>query len=167
MPPFAGEPPHWQHHTAIVSEPAVKLASIDVAPTAGTANGHVLVLLHGYPSASYAWRHVVQPFADLGYRVVAPDYRGAGDSNKPNTGYDKVTMAKDVHSLFRDHLGVKKAIVVGYDIGMMVAVSLALQFPGSVEGLVGFDPFFFLPSLKYPSDLRLPSQKPLVPGTKA
>jgi pimeloyl-ACP methyl ester carboxylesterase len=78
-----------------------------------------------------------------------------------------VTTAKDVHSLFRDHLGVEKAIVVGYDIGMMVAVSLALQFPGSVEGLVGFGPFFFLPSFKYPSDLRLTLAEAPVPGTKA
>jgi pimeloyl-ACP methyl ester carboxylesterase len=78
----------------------------------------------------------MQPLADLGYNVIAVDYRGAGDSNHPSAGYDKMTMAKDIHSLYHDKLGIDKAIVLGTDIGSMVAVSLALQFEDDVLALV-------------------------------
>ncbi|GAA5848341.1 hypothetical protein JCM8547_004483 [Rhodosporidiobolus lusitaniae] len=138
MPPFAGEPSHWQHHTALVAN-GVKLHYVDVPPSPSTSNGHTLVLLHGYPETWFCWRHVIQPFADLGYRVLAVDYRGAGDSNKPAGGYDKMTMARDVRTLYKEKLGIKKAVVVGYDIGMMVVVSLGLQFPEDVEALVVFE----------------------------
>jgi pimeloyl-ACP methyl ester carboxylesterase len=42
-----------------------------------------LVLLHGYPQTSWQWRHILEPLAEAGYRVIAPDYRGAGRSSRP------------------------------------------------------------------------------------
>ena len=75
---------------------------------------------------------MMQPLADLGYNVIAVDYRGAGDSNHPADGYDKITMAKDIHTLYHDKLKIDKAIIFGTDIGSMVAVSLALQFEEDV-----------------------------------
>jgi pimeloyl-ACP methyl ester carboxylesterase len=78
----------------------------------------------------------MQPLADSGYDVIAVDYRGAGDSNHPAGGYDKMTMAKDVHTLYHDKLQIDKAIVLGTDIGSMVAVSLALQFEEDVLALI-------------------------------
>ncbi|GAA5885255.1 hypothetical protein JCM6882_009542 [Rhodosporidiobolus microsporus] len=137
MPPFAGEPSHWTHHTTHVA-PGVKLHYVDVPP-AGKPNGHTLVLIHGYPETWYSWRHVIQPFADLGYRVVAPDYRGAGDSNRPNGGYDKFTMARDIHMLYKEKLGIEKAVLVGYDVGFQVVVPLLAQFPEDVEAAVVFE----------------------------
>ncbi|GAA6004612.1 hypothetical protein JCM10207_000955 [Rhodosporidiobolus poonsookiae] len=136
MPPFAGEPSHWTHHTAEVA-PGVSLHYVDVHPT--SPNGKTLVLIHGYPETWYCWRHVMQPLADAGYRIVAVDYRGAGDSSKPRGGFDKWTMAKDVRTLFKEKLGVDKAIVFGYDIGMMVAVAMGMQFPDDLDGLVLFE----------------------------
>ncbi|GAA5822917.1 hypothetical protein JCM11251_004423 [Rhodosporidiobolus azoricus] len=140
MPPFAGEPSSWEHHTTFVSD-GVKLHYVDVPPSGGKdkGNGHTLVLIHGYPETWYSWRHVIQPFADLGYRVIVPDYRGAGDSNKPNGGYDKMTMAQDIHTLYTEKLGIEKAVVVGYDVGFQVAVPLLLQFPEAVEAAVVFE----------------------------
>ena len=49
--------------------------------------------MHGYPQTWWSWRHVVGPLAAAGFRVIAPDYRGAGHSSKPPHGYDKRTMA--------------------------------------------------------------------------
>lgn len=138
------EPSHWIHHKVEVA-PSVVLHYTDIRPSAPI--GHTLVLIHGYPETSYCWRKVAQRFADQGYRVILPDYRGAGGSNKPRDGYDKMTMGRDIYTLFRQHLGVEKAIAVGYDVGMQVAVSLAVQFEESLEGLVVFGEFpSFTPS---------------------
>lgn len=57
---------------------------------------------------------------------IVPDLRGAGASSKPEGGYDKKTMARDIHALLRS-LGVEKASIVGHDIGLMVAYAYAAQ----------------------------------------
>jgi pimeloyl-ACP methyl ester carboxylesterase len=54
----------------------------------------IMVLVHGYPETWWEWRHVMPIFASAGYRVIAVDYRGAGNSSKPASGYDKRTMAQ-------------------------------------------------------------------------
>jgi alpha/beta hydrolase fold len=64
----------------------------------------IVVLLHGFPQTWREWRQVMPALAKAGYRVVAPDYRGAGDSSRPAGGYDKRTMAIDIHQLFRDEV---------------------------------------------------------------
>lgn len=56
------------------------------------------------------------PLAEAGYRVIAPDYRGAGASSKTVTGYAKTQMAADLKDLVQNHLGIKEKIhVVGHD----------------------------------------------------
>jgi pimeloyl-ACP methyl ester carboxylesterase len=93
----------------------------DDAPSKGT-----ILLIHGFPETSHQFRHVMGPLSDAGYHVVAPDYRGAGYSSRPRFGYDKVTMAADLHALLTEHLGVtKKVHVVGHDIGGMIASTYA------------------------------------------
>lgn len=88
-----------------------------------------VLLLHGAPQTRYAWRHVLAPLAEAGYRVIAPDYRGAGDSNKPRDGYDKWTMAGDIHHLVHTILGVEGPVsVVGHDLGSMLALGYALRY---------------------------------------
>ena len=104
--------------------------------TAGTGP-RTMVLLHGYPETWYEWRHVLRPFAAAGWRVIAPDYRGAGGSSKPTDGYDKRTMAADVRHLLTDHLGVSGPVtMVGHDIGMMVAYAYAAEYADAVDRLV-------------------------------
>ena len=57
-------------------------------------------------------------FASAGHRVMAVEYRGAGNSSKPASGYDKRTMAQDIHKLLVEHLAVSAPVVlVGHDIG--------------------------------------------------
>ena len=81
-----------------------------------------VVLLHGAPQTRYEWRKVMMPLAAAGYRVVMPDYRGAGASDKPRDGYDKWTMAGDIHTLVRDILNVTEPVsLVGHDLGSTLA----------------------------------------------
>lgn len=81
------------------------------------------------------YRHVLTALASHHLYVVAPDYRGAGKSECTESGYDKWTMGADIHSLYKDVLGKSKAIIVGIDIGSMVATALALRFREDVIGL--------------------------------
>jgi predicted alpha/beta-fold hydrolase len=64
--------------------------------TAG--RGPVVVLLHGYAQNSHMWRPLIVELAKS-HTVIAPDLRGFGASAKPASGYDKKTMAQDVHAL--------------------------------------------------------------------
>jgi len=72
------------------------------------------------------WRPLIAELAKT-HTVIAPDLRGFGDSSKPAGGYDKKTMAQDVHALAAS-LGHKRVAVVGHDIGLMVAYAYAAQF---------------------------------------
>jgi pimeloyl-ACP methyl ester carboxylesterase len=66
------------------------------------------------------------------HTVIAPDRRGFGESAKPEGGYDKKTMAQDIHALAAS-LGHKHVGVVGHDIGLMVAYAYAAQYPTEVD----------------------------------
>lgn len=98
-------------------------------------SGEPLVLLHGYPQNWYMWRHVLPAFADR-YTVIAPDLRGAGGSSAPQQGYDKRTLAADIHGLL-GQLDLDGAVrVVGHDIGTMVGYAYAAAYPTTVTRLV-------------------------------
>ncbi|EMC93494.1 hypothetical protein BAUCODRAFT_243721 [Baudoinia panamericana UAMH 10762] len=103
----------------------------DPAKSKGT-----ILLIHGFPQTSYQFRRVITPISDAGYHVVVPDYRGAGESSKPWTGYTKDIMARDLYRLVTDHLSIKDPIhVVGHDIGGMVAHAYAVLFPDSTASV--------------------------------
>ena len=107
--------------------------------TAGSGNRSV-VLLHGFPQTWAEWRHVIQPLARAGFRVIAPDYRGAGHSSRPLSGYDKRTMATDIRHLVREVLCVTgRVALVGHDIGLMVAYAYAEIFRDEVSHLAVID----------------------------
>jgi pimeloyl-ACP methyl ester carboxylesterase len=72
------------------------------------------------------------------FTVIAPDLRGVGESDKPAGGYDKKTMATDIHELVKS-LGYKNINLVGHDIGLMVAYAYTAQFPGEVKKLALLD----------------------------
>lgn len=95
--------------------------------------GPAMVLLHGWPQTSYSWRKVMSPLAQR-YRVVAPDLRGMGDSDKPMTGYDMRTVAADIRQLAAE-LGLERPYLVGADWGGLVARRYALDWPGEASRL--------------------------------
>ncbi|MDP4086908.1 MAG: alpha/beta hydrolase [Bacillota bacterium] len=104
--------------------------------------GAPVLLLHGWPGFWYDWRHVIEPlsqFAD----VIAPDFRGFGDSEKPDVspldGYTPEHLGKDIINLL-DEMNLKKVIVVAHDIGATIAQFIAKKFPEYVENLVLLNP---------------------------
>lgn len=101
--------------------------------------GEPVLLLHGYAQNSHMWRPLIAELAKS-HTVVAPDLRGFGQSSKPQNGYDKKTMARDVHAL-ASSLGIRRASVVGHDIGLMVAYAYAAQYPNEVDRIVLMDAF--------------------------
>jgi pimeloyl-ACP methyl ester carboxylesterase len=92
-----------------------------------------LVLIHGFGDTSHMWIPLFDEFGK-DYTIIAPDMRGLGDSSRPETGYDKKTLAVDIHELVKS-LGYKQIYLVGHDIGLMVAYAYAAQFPSEVEKL--------------------------------
>jgi len=90
--------------------------------------GPPLVLLHGWPQTSYAWRKVMPLLADR-YRVIAPDLRGMGQTDKPVNGYDMRTVATDIRALLAA-MGLERPYIVGSDWGGLVARRFALDWPG-------------------------------------
>jgi pimeloyl-ACP methyl ester carboxylesterase len=99
--------------------------------------GEPVILLHGYAETSHMWRPLIAELAAT-HTVIAPDLRGAGQSEKPAAGYDKKTMARDIHALAAS-LG--RATVVGHDIGLMVAYAYAAQYPADVARIALMDAF--------------------------
>jgi pimeloyl-ACP methyl ester carboxylesterase len=125
---------NWNHAMADI-EPSLRLHYV----TAGVGE-RTIVLLHGFPQTWWEWRCVIPTLADSGFRVVAPDYRGAGHSQRTPGGYDKRTMATDLHRLLRQHLQVDGPIIlVGHDIGLMIAYSYAQSYRNDVSHLVIMD----------------------------
>jgi pimeloyl-ACP methyl ester carboxylesterase len=104
--------------------------------TAG--EGFPVVLLHGWPQTWYEWRHIV-PVLAQGYRVIAPDLRGLGDSSRPADGYDKKTVGNDIWRLVHDHLGIDAFHLVGHDWGGPTAYAVAAAHPDAVRTLTILD----------------------------
>lgn len=101
--------------------------------------GPTILLMHGYAETSLMWLPLIAQLSKTN-TVIAPDLRGAGGSEKPPTGYDKKSLAQDLHALVLS-LGLKRAKVVGHDIGLMVAYAYAAQYPEDVESIVLMDAF--------------------------
>ena len=78
--------------------------------------GRPVVLIHGWPLSSKSWEKQVPALIDAGYRVVAYDRRGFGNSAKPAFGYDYDTLAEDLHKLMTE-LDLTGATLVGFSMG--------------------------------------------------
>lgn len=100
-------------------------------------SGAPIILLHGFPETSYAWRFQIPALAKR-YRVIAPDLRGYGETDKPSDGYDKRTMATDIVAL-AEALGIGRFALVGHDRGARVATRLTKDHPDLVDRLVVMD----------------------------
>ena len=99
--------------------------------------GDAVLLLPGWPQTWWSYRKVMPALAAK-YRVFAIDIRGMGASDKPAGGYDKKTMAADIRALMR-HLDLRRAHIVGHDIGAQVAHSFAANHPEATQTLTLLD----------------------------
>ena len=124
--PAVAQSNKYESHTANLS--AVKIHYLQ----AGTGK-KTLVLIHGFGDTSHMWIPLFDEFGS-DYTIIAPDMRGLGESSRPTAGYDKKTIASDIHELMKS-LGVEKINLVGHDIGLMVAYAYAAQYPNDIEKL--------------------------------
>ena len=104
---------------------------------AGSENGRLVILLHGFPEFWYGWRKQIPTLANANFRVWAPDQRGYGRSSKPGrvADYTLDKLAQDVVGLI-EASGSRKAAIVGHDWGGAVAWWLAADNPELVERLI-------------------------------
>lgn len=117
-------PGSWSHRD--VSANGIRLH------IAEAGSGPLVLLLHGFPEFWWAWHAQLPALADAGYRAVAVDLRGYGDSDKPPRGYDGWTLAGDIAGLIKA-LGRSRAHLVGHAWGGMVAWTVAALHPRLVR----------------------------------
>ncbi len=97
---------------------------------AGPDDGSVVVLCHGFPESWYSWRHQLRALGDAGYRVIAPDQRGYGQTDMPDDvdAYTQLHLVGDLVGML-DASGIDQAVVVGHDWGAPVAWNAAALRP--------------------------------------
>ncbi|MGH8861520.1 MAG: alpha/beta fold hydrolase [Jatrophihabitantaceae bacterium] len=117
----------WTHRTVRANGIALHVAE------AGT--GPLVLLLHGLPQFWWTWHRQLIDLADAGYHAVAVDLRGFGASDKPPRGYDAPNLAGDMAALV-SALGESDALLVGADLGGLLAWTMAACHPDVVRGLV-------------------------------
>jgi pimeloyl-ACP methyl ester carboxylesterase len=100
--------------------------------------GPAVVLCHGFPELAFSWRHQLPALAEAGFRAIAPDQRGYGQSSRPEPieAYDLVHLTGDLVGLL-DALEIEKAVFVGHDWGKMYI--LWFQEPGVAEAVLTRD----------------------------
>jgi pimeloyl-ACP methyl ester carboxylesterase len=118
------------HRTVDVNGVRVHLAEAGAGP--------VVLLLHGFLNYSYSWRHQLEHLAAAGFRAVAPDMRGYGDTDRPVDieAYTSLHLVGDVIAIL-DALDSPEAVIAGHDWGAMIAWQTALLRPDRVRGVVG------------------------------
>ena len=118
----------------------VRTSTLDIAYLEhGPADGPAVVLLHGWPSDVHDWDGVAPPLAAAGFRVLVPWLRGFGptrflDAKTPRSG-QQAALGADLRD-FLDGLGIRDALLAGYDWGGRAACVVAALWPERVKGLV-------------------------------
>jgi pimeloyl-ACP methyl ester carboxylesterase len=110
---------------------------IDFAVDEAGEGDTVALLLHGFPESRVAWHRQIPALAQLGWRVVAPDLRGYGETSRPSerAAYRIEHLTDDVAALF-DQLGGRRKVLVGHDWGGVIAWQSAMQGRVKLDGLV-------------------------------
>ena len=101
-------------------------------------NGFPVILAHGFPELAYSWRFQIPVLAEAGYRVIVPNQRGYGETDKPEAieTYDIRHLCGDMAALM-GALDIEKAMFVGHDWGGPVVWNMPLLYPDKVAGVVG------------------------------
>ncbi|SOD71896.1 pimeloyl-ACP methyl ester carboxylesterase [Jatrophihabitans sp. GAS493] len=114
----------WTHRKVRANGIALHVAELGAGP--------MVLMLHGFPQFWWTWRQQMIDLADAGFRAVAVDLRGYGSSDKPPRGYDVPTLAADIAALVTS-LGEQDAVIVGSDVGGLLAWTIAATHPQVVR----------------------------------
>lgn len=108
---------------------------------AGPSDGPLVVLLHGFPEFCWSWKKQIQPLADAGYHVIAPDLRGYGQTSKPHDleSYHWKHLVADIVELIKKLGNGQTGIVVGHDFGGVIAWLLGTFHPDVVRNIAVID----------------------------
>lgn len=103
---------------------------------AGPEGGEPVFLLHGFPDAWFGWEAQIEPLAEAGFRVIAPDQRGYNLSDKPKgvSSYQMDILGDDILGL-ADVFGYNRFHLAGHDFGAMVGWNLAMRHPQRLQRL--------------------------------
>ena len=101
------------------------------------AGDNVALCLHGFPESRFAWRYQLPLLADLGWRAIAPNLRGYGNSSRPprKADYKIEALMDDVAGLF-DAAGAKRRLLIGHDWGGIIAWAFAMERKRPLDALV-------------------------------
>jgi soluble epoxide hydrolase/lipid-phosphate phosphatase len=115
--------------------------------------GFPVVFCHGFPEIWYSWRHQMKALAEKGFRAIAPDQRGYGDTDcpAPIEAYTQRKLVGDIVGMLAA-LGIAKCVIVGHDWGGMVAWNTALIAPDRVERVIGVNTPFIPRAPMKPTD---------------
>jgi len=115
--------------------------------------GFPVVMCHGFPELWYSWRHQIRALAEAGFRAIAPDQRGYGDTEcpPPIEAYTQKNIVTDIIGML-DALGIDKCVIVGHDWGGATAWNAPMIYPERIERVIGINtPFMARPPIK-PTD---------------
>jgi pimeloyl-ACP methyl ester carboxylesterase len=135
IPPLTTTEDDPMHHSSPVD--GFSLAYTDTGWPISGDRDRVAILLHGWPGDSTDYRRVI-PLLQHSFRIIAPDLRGFGASDRhlldPDIYYSPSAQARGVAGLI-DELGLQHPVIAGYDVGSRIAQTLAREHPTSVGGL--------------------------------
>ena len=123
---------HWTHRHARIN--GIRMHYVE------QGQGPLVVLCHGFPHLWFSWRHQIPVIAKAGWRVVAPDMRGMGQTEAPPQpeAYDVDHTVGDLIGLL-DHLGERQAVFIGLDFGIFAIYDLAFRAPQRVAAIIGLE----------------------------
>jgi pimeloyl-ACP methyl ester carboxylesterase len=121
---------------------------------AEAGSGPIVLFCHGFPESWYSWRHQLKALAEAGYRAVAPDMRGYGQTGQPQD-IDQYTLFHLVGDMVGvlDALNAPQAVVVGHDWGAPVAWHCALLRPDRFRAVAGLSVPFIPHGSKRPTSV--------------
>jgi len=116
--------------------------------------GFPVVMCHGFPELWYSWRHQIRALADAGFRAIAPDQRGYGETDcpQPIEAYTQKQIVTDIVGML-DALGIDKCVIVGHDWGGMTAWNAPLMFPDRIVRVIGINTPFMARAPMRPTEL--------------
>uniref|UniRef100_A0A4W2EV35 Epoxide hydrolase 2 n=1 Tax=Bos indicus x Bos taurus TaxID=30522 RepID=A0A4W2EV35_BOBOX len=116
------------------SQPGVRLHFVELG------SGPVVCLCHGFPESWFSWRYQIPALAQAGFRVLAVDMKGYGESSAPPEieEYSLEVLSKDMIT-FLDKLGISQAVFIGHDWGGMLVWTIALFHPERVRAVASLN----------------------------
>ncbi|XP_035308692.1 bifunctional epoxide hydrolase 2 isoform X2 [Cricetulus griseus] len=137
--------PNDVSHGYVTVKPGIRLHFVEMG------SGPAVCLCHGFPESWFSWRYQIPALAQAGFRVLAIDMKGYGDSSSPPEieEYAMEVLCKEMVS-FLDKLGIPQAVFIGHDWAGVLVWSMALFYPERVRAVASLNTPFMPPNPEVP-----------------